>query len=132
MRPDPADLAPAALGADEFEAQTKAAVLKAEEIDAFVFPAARAWTGGIGLSETAQGVPVWVKREDLERAKEVLRQRIEDSVDLDWDEVDVGEREDTLPLRPVTHIPLLAKAGFALAAAIVITAAVVAIITALW
>ena len=50
-----------------------------------------------------------VKPEDLERAKEILDNCVADSVDLDWDEVDVGEREDYLPVGPVGRVPRLAK-----------------------
>ena len=41
-------------------------------------------------------------------------------VDLDWDEVDVGERDDDLPLTPVNRMPLLARIGFAVAVAVLI------------
>ena len=39
----------------------------------------------------------------------MLEQRIDDSVDLDWDEVDVGEREDSLPLSPAGSKELLTR-----------------------
>ena len=129
--PDPADLAPAATGADEFEAQTKAAVLEAEGIDAFVFTAERNWTGGVGLAKSEAGVAVWVKREDIARAKQILRERAEDARSIDWEQVDVGERVDSLPLRSGAHVPWLPKIGFYLAVGIVILSAVVAILVML-
>jgi hypothetical protein len=73
-------------------------------------------------------VPVWVKHEDLARARQILHERDEASRTLDWDQVDVGEREDSLPLRPVRTVPWLAKLGFALAAAILILSAVFVIV----
>ncbi len=49
-----------------------------------------------------------------------MHQAVADSVDLDWDEVNVGEREDDLPLRPVGQMPLLAKVAFAVAAVLIL------------
>ena len=86
-------LVQAVVAPSEFAAQTKAAVLQDEGIEAFVFSAERSWTGGLGISPSGAGVPVWVRRSMLERAQSALQQRIADSVDLDWDEVDVGEPE---------------------------------------
>jgi hypothetical protein len=86
-------LVQAAVAPSEFAAQTKAAVLQDEGIEAFVFSAERSWTGGLGISPSGAGVPVWVRKSTLERAQQTLQQRIADSVDLDWDEVDVGEPE---------------------------------------
>ena len=103
----------------EFEAQTKAALLRDEGIDAMVQPVAPSWTGGVSISPASRGASVWVRAADLDRARAVLETRIADSVDLDWDEVDVGEREDSLPLTPVGRMPLLIRVGLALLAAIV-------------
>ena len=128
---DPAKLVPAVLADGEFAAETKAEVLRAEGIDAFVFAAERSWTGGLGLPGINQQVPVLVKREDVERARKILEQRIEDSVDLDWDEVDVGEREDKLPLHEVGRMPLPARVGLAVAAAIIVLSAIVAFLVAI-
>ncbi len=86
-------LVQAALAESEFAAQTKAAVLQDEGIEAFVFPAERSWTGGLAIAPSGGGVPVWVRKSDLERAKGALTRVIADSVDLNWDEVDVGEPE---------------------------------------
>lgn len=118
--PRPNDMAVVAITATEFEAQTKAAVLRSEGIDCTVTRNAPSWTGHVSISPTAWGVTVWVCRQDLERAQGVLHQAVADSVDLDWDEVDVGEREDNLPLRPVGRMPLLAKVAVAVAAALIL------------
>lgn len=91
---DPDDpLVHAVLAESEFAAQTKAALLQDEGIDAYVFAGAQSWTGGLPLGLSTDGVPVWVRKSNLEQAKNILTQRIADSVDLDWDEVDVGEME---------------------------------------
>ena len=126
---DPAKLVPAVIAEGEFAAQTKATLLRAEGIDAFVFSAERGWTGGMGLVN--QQVPVLVRREDVERAREILDQRIEDSVDLDWDEVDVGEREDKLPLHEVGRMPWPARVGLTVATAIIVLSAIVAFLVAI-
>ena len=105
--------------ATEFEAQTKAALLRDEGIDATVQPVAPSWTGQVSISPASRGASVWVRSADLDRARAVLEARIADSVDIDWDEVDVGQREDSLPLTPVGRMPLLIRVGLALLAAIV-------------
>lgn len=129
--PDPAALVPAVFVDNEFAAQTKAEVLRSEGIDAFVFAAERIWTGGLGFPGYDQNVPVLVKREDVERARRILEQRIADSVDLDWDEVDVGEREDNIPLHRVGRMPLIAMLGLALGLAIVAAAAITVVLVLL-
>ena len=102
-------LEPVVVVLTEFEAQTKAAVLESEGIECKVIVQTPAWTGSITLGSTLQGTAVMVKPEDLERAKELLDNCVADSVDLDWDEVDVGEREDSLPLGSAGRMPFLAK-----------------------
>ena len=119
------DLAVVVITETEFEAQTKAAVLRGEGIETMVTVNAPSWTGRMSISPTARGASVLVRREDLERARRLLDETLSDSVDLDWDEVDVGEREDTLPLHPVNRMPLLAKVGFAVALVILIMGAAV-------
>lgn len=106
---NPGDLVTVASAPTDFEAQTKAAVLESEGIEAFVFTAAHFWTGGVGFGLEHKCVRVWVRRRDVDRAREILSQRIADSIDVDWDEVDVGERADELPLTPTDRMPRLAK-----------------------
>ena len=84
-------LEPVAFAPTEFEARTKAAVLEDEGIQTFVFGAERAWTGGLSLRPAKPGVPVLVRHADLERARTILDSRLADSVDLDWNQVEVGE-----------------------------------------
>ena len=104
-----ADPIAVATTATEFEAQTKAAVLEAEGINCRVVSNAPWWTGQLALSASHAGAAVLVAAADADRARDILKDRIDDSVDLDWDEVDVGEREDSLPLRPINSMPLPAK-----------------------
>jgi hypothetical protein len=76
-------------------------------------------------------VPVQVRRVDLERAQVALKKNIADSVDLDWNEVDVGQPQDyaeptEAEIRrahePQTagSMPLIIKLGFLLAVALVV------------
>ena len=126
MKPD--DLTPVTTVETEFEAETKAAVLRSNGIDATVIVNNPSWTGQLSISPSARGASVLVRREDLTQARQLLEQAIEDSVDLDWDEVDVGEREDDLPLRPVNRMPILAMVGFAVAAGILIVSGLLVVV----
>ncbi len=114
---DPDALATLRTVGSEFEAHTLVAVLREEGIEAHAFGAMHA---SLPLGQRRFGVPVQVRRADLERARAALEKNTSDSVDLDWDEVDVGEREDHLPLTPVNRMPLLARIGFAVAIAVVV------------
>ncbi|TDJ59439.1 MAG: hypothetical protein E2O40_00095 [Planctomycetota bacterium] len=112
----------------EFEAYTIAAILHEGGIEATVAPGAPSWTGQIALSPSSQGSAVVVRSADLRRARTVLDESDRDSVDLNWDEVDVGEREDNLPLTPVGRMPIPAKIAAALAAAILIVTALLGVV----
>jgi hypothetical protein len=114
------DLAVVVTVASEFEAEAKAEVIRARGIEATVTRNAPSWTGYMSISPTAIGASVLVHREDLERARALLEQVISDSVDLDWDEIDVGQREDDLPLHRVNRVPPLARVAFALAVALIL------------
>ena len=129
MRPQGDDLAAVAVTATEFEARTKAALLQAEGIDATV--ASNAGTWGVVISPAGIGASVLVRREDMERARRLIQDTIEDSVDLDWDQVDVGQREDDLPLRPPGRMPLTAMIGMAAVAAILIVDALLLVLALL-
>jgi hypothetical protein len=101
----------------EFEANMTVAVLADAGIEAFAFGGAY---GALPLSSRLMRVPVQVRESDLDAAKAALASNVSDSVDLDWDEVDVGEREDGLPLRTPGRMPLAAKIAYGAAVAILI------------
>jgi hypothetical protein len=84
-------------------------------IDAFAFGTVTGASMGMGILP----VPVQVRAADLQRAQAALKQNVADSVDLDWDEVDVGEREDQLPLSTRQGMPVMAKVSVVVAALIV-------------
>ncbi|MCI0363749.1 MAG: DUF2007 domain-containing protein [Phycisphaerales bacterium] len=113
----PDDLVTLVTRPTEFEANVLVAVLQEAGIKAFAF-GALATTLHLGSRITP--VPVQVRRADLERAKVALAQNVADSVDLDWDEVDLGEREDRLPLVEGRRMPRLARVGYLIAVLIVI------------
>ena len=75
----------------EFEGQSIANALESRGIPARVFAAAANMAqleGGI-----SNNVRVMVRRSDLTRARDAMRDVRQASVDLDWNEVDVGEPE---------------------------------------
>ncbi|MHC5023804.1 MAG: putative signal transducing protein [Planctomycetota bacterium] len=117
MTEQPDDLVTILTPATEFEAHTLAAVLKEAGIESRVF--GTTWSG-TSMVDGKIGVPLQVRRADAERAKAALEQNVEDSVDLDWDEVDVGEREDDLPLTGPGSMPLLARISLAAAILLVL------------
>ena len=68
----------------EFEANVLAIVLKDHGIDAHVF-AVPIIGVGIPLSGGTVGVPLQVPSNDLERAKKILSDNKNHSIDIDWD-----------------------------------------------
>lgn len=88
---DPDALVPVAHAASEFEAQTKAAILRDAGIECVVFAGERSWLGGASNQLSSEGVPVLARRREADAARRALTRQIEDSVDLDWETVDVGE-----------------------------------------
>ncbi len=118
-QPDPGDdLVTVVTCASEFEAATKAAVLEEAGIEAFTFGAVHA---SLPLPTKFLQVPVQVRAAALDRAKAALAENKVESASVDWDSVDVGEREDTLPLRKPRRMPLPARIGFVLAMIVLAT-----------
>lgn len=115
----PDDLVTLTTAINEFEAGTIIAVLAEANIDAYAFGG----TQFIGLSDLrGSRVAVQVRQADLERAQAALKQNVADSVDLDWNEVDVGQIEDDVPIshphRPQRHslpMPFIIRMGFLVA-----------------
>lgn len=95
--------------ASEFEAATKVAVLQDAGIEAFAFGSVHA---SLPLGQKFLSVPVQVRLADVERARAALDDNRKNAPSIDWDSVDVGEREDALPLKPVGRMPLAALVGY--------------------
>ncbi|HIA71506.1 MAG TPA: hypothetical protein EYO01_02195 [Phycisphaerales bacterium] len=88
----------------EFEANVLAIVLKDNGIDAFVF-GTPAIGMGVTFSAGVVGVPVQVRREDVEIARQILIDNKRDSIDIDWDDfecVDGEENYDAYRPMPIT------------------------------
>jgi len=89
----PNDLEPAIDAVNPAEAHMIAAVLRENGIEAFVFDtAAQALLGD--AQNLISPFMVHVQRKDIERAQSIIRSNRDDSIDLDWDEIDVGEMDD--------------------------------------
>jgi hypothetical protein len=92
MTADPDMLVTLTTARTEFEGANLVNVLKAAGIPARVFAAtANTMQWEAGYSDP---IKVQVRRQDLERAGEEIRRNKQASVDLDWDEIDVGQFED--------------------------------------
>jgi len=89
----PNDLKPAIDAANHSEAHMIASMLKEQGIEAFVFD-----TAASNLLWDAPGLinqyMVHVQQKDVDRARAFIRTNRDESIDLDWDEVDVGEMSD--------------------------------------
>jgi hypothetical protein len=97
---------------NEFEAGIIVATLKEEGIEAVAFGAFRNF---LPVDTRFTGVPIQVRKSDLERAREALAEAGEMPADVDWGEIDVGEREDQLPLREPGRMPWPARIALVVA-----------------
>ena len=102
------DLQTVATVKSEFEAHAVIAVLKDAGIEAFAF------------GYVKQALPLDMKFMNVAE----LRQNVSDSVDLDWDEVDVGEREDNVPLSSQRKLPSAMRAAIVIGGVILLAALV--------
>ncbi len=125
---DQSDLARVAQTATEFEAHAKAAVLHEEGIDAKVICDSPTWTGQIGLGHHESIASVWVRQEDLEAATAALAQNVADSVDIDWDDIDVGQPEDESNGEYRPEMPAMAKFAFIVTLLVVLMSLVLAVV----
>jgi hypothetical protein len=93
----------------EFEANILAIVLRDHGIEAFVF-ATPAIGVGVELSSGWRGVPLQVKKEDVEIARQVLLDNRRHSIDIDWDELQISD-EDNLEYVSMP-MPITARIAF--------------------
>jgi hypothetical protein len=109
MTNDPDQMVTLTTAATEYAANITVVVLADAGIEAKAFGGLTTVLPGVfGGAPSVFGVPVQVRLGDLEQAKAALTANKRDSVDIDWDLVEVGEREDQSPLTPVGHTPLAA------------------------
>ena len=113
----------------QFQAGIIVAVLEDAGIKAFSFGALNAL---YPISQRITPVIVQVRQGDLETARAALKQNIADSVDIDWDEVDVGELEDAAASKPRDHrrMPFMSRLGFVAALLAILAMFILAV--ALW
>lgn len=94
----PETLAELTTAANEGEAAVIRATLSAQGIESWQHTANSVMLGVWGASGF-NPTTVRVRESDLPRAREALDSARRDSIDLDWNEVDVGEPEDALASR---------------------------------
>lgn len=100
VKPKRDDLVPLTTAPNEPHAGLIRAVLEQEGIESWQHAGDGAALGIFGAA-LINPTSVMVRREDIDRAQAVLDRRREDSIDIDWAEVDVGEPEDELAARIV-------------------------------
>ena len=76
-----------------FEAHSIAAVLDEHDIECVVFDAI---DSALGLPGANPPIQVQVRMRDLDRASRAIENTQADSVDIDWDEVDVGVMQESV------------------------------------
>ncbi|MEL6497526.1 MAG: hypothetical protein AAF937_00460 [Planctomycetota bacterium] len=102
MAKTPDTLIPVADAPGHAAAHAMASALREAGLQAFVFDTARTtlqWESPAVINPWQ----VHVRRADAERAASILRDNRDDSIDIDWDEVDVGPPEDATAARLATH-----------------------------
>ena len=104
-----ADLVTLVCPQTEFEANILAIVLRDHGIDAFVF-ATPTIGMGVNLSSGTYGVPLQVKAEDVQLARQVLLENKRNSIDIDWDELELGAVEEAFQERET--MPITARVAF--------------------
>ena len=112
------------------EAHSIVALLAEAGVEASALDAAHL-AAGTPLAEGAHRVPVHVRADELERAREILETNLADSVNIDWETLDVGERGDTLPLRTPGRMPLPARIAFVITVLVALTGLVAGVIALL-
>lgn len=114
-----------------FPAHADRAVLEEEGIGAQVIDVLSSGVGLGGGAAAAMRVDLLVRRRDLDRAARLLEDNRRDSVDIDWNEIDLGEPADRTAARiagrlgdpdaaEARRMPPLAIVGFVVAVVLVI------------
>ena len=119
------DLVTLAAPPTEFEANLLAVVLRDHGIDAFVF-ASSASGIGIPFCSGTLGVPLQVKSDDVEEARRVLASNKRDSIDIDWDELELAGQEN--PNRAPATMRLPAKIAFAVTAMVLLSGLLISLV----
>ena len=73
----------------EFEANLLAIVLRDNDIEAFVFGSSASGIG-VPFSGGTIGIPLQVRQDDVDKAAQVLAANKRNSIDIDWDELELA------------------------------------------
>ncbi len=98
------DLVTLTTPATEFEANVLAIVLRDNGIEAFVFATSSIGIG-VNLSGGSVGVPLQVRKEDVDMARQVLLDNKRHSIDIDWEELELtgsDAQRDEFRSMPIT------------------------------
>ena len=91
MKNDPDQLVTITTATSEFTAHILISILEDAGVQAFTFGSTGTTLGVAGQSTNPRwGAPVQVRRADLDTAREILLANRRDSIDIDWNQVDVG------------------------------------------
>ncbi|MBC8202803.1 MAG: DUF2007 domain-containing protein [Planctomycetes bacterium] len=101
----------------EFEANLLAIVLKDNGIEAFVF-ASSASGIGVSFSGGTIGIPLQVRADDVAKATQVLAANKRDSIDIDWDELELAGSNIEVHEPAMMSIP--ARAAFFITAIVLL------------
>ena len=115
----------------EFEANLLAIVLQDHGIEAFVF-ASPGSALGVQLSGGTVGVPLQVREDDLVEAQQILASNKRDSIDIDWDELELAGKDfsETGVHKPAM-MSLPAKFAFAVTAIVLLLGIVIGLISSI-
>jgi len=113
---DPDQLHTVATASSSFEAQLLTTVLDDEGIEAFAFDHIR---NALPLDLKFTRIPVQVRRDDLDRAQEVLQRNRRESQTIDWTNIELGQPPPHAPssgdtVRPRTRRRIFIAIGAAL------------------
>ena len=120
------DLVTLLTATSEFAANSLVIVLEDAGIPAFAFSPAQNVFGVTGMSGNLLNTAVQVRREDLDRARAALESNRIDSVDIDWDAIDVGEPVEQIRA-PRSGLPLMATLGMIVAVLALLSGLVLAL-----
>ncbi len=121
------DLVTLTTAPSEFEANLLAIVLRDHNIEAFVFASSSSGLG-VSLSSGTIGVPLQVRADDIAEAKRILASNKRDSIDIDWDELELAGQDfsETVVHKPVT-MRLPAKIAFIVTALVLLAGIAIAL-----
>jgi hypothetical protein len=123
------DLVTLTTAPSEFEANLLAIVLRDNGIDAFVFAASSSGMG-VSLSGGTIGVPLQVRSNDVIEAKQILSSNKRNSIDIDWDELELsGNDFPETDVHKTAMMSLPAKIAFTVTALVLLSGIVIGLLS---